>query len=578
MIMPGGSGLLDLSNPIVLSRFHHALLVQMFCVLALAGILGLLIWWRTRRKARFGLGLSDPMVEPRARQVLRMGFGLFWLLAGILQLQAAMPIGLATGVLKPAVTGSPSWVLSLVSGVTGRWLAHPVPSAAAVAMVEIGLGVWMMACASGRASQILGGLSAFWALAIWAGGTGFGGLLGPGSSWLFGAPGASLYYVIAGLLLMLRIPTWDRAVLANWLRWGMAIILVGLALLQAWPSSAFWQSGRANAIHQMAGEMASAAQPSWMAASVRWFGDLAARQAVVINLLALCILLFVAFALLWGSELLRRIAALIYSLVAITLWFLVQDLGVFGGLSTDLNAMLPSALLLIVTVLVLEEHQAVRSSRHWIHAALSILGCSAVSLGLAIVLVLAVLPGTNPELAFASGITEAGRYGSLAPINLTTTSGKAFSLSDLRGKVVVLIFVDPVCTSDCPLLAQEVKAALKSVGKRRSVVAVAVNLNPAYRGAEAMAAFGRQEGLRAPNWQLLSGSSREIEDVSSSLRVLAQPLNNGGMLAHNDVIYVIDPRGRISIAWDATPSDDARTRGSLVSALSTEILKSGERP
>ena len=93
-----------------------------------------------------------------------------------------------------------------------------------------------------------------------------------------------------------------------------------------------------------------------------------------------------------------------------------------------------------------------------------------------------------------------------------------------------------------------------------------------------MAAFGRQEGLRAPNWQLLSGSSREIEDVSSSLRVLAQPLNNGGMLAHSDVIYVLDPRGRISIAWDATPSDDARTRGSLVSALSTEILKSGERP
>ena len=42
---------------------------------------------------------------------------------------------------------------------------------------------------------------------------------------------------------------------------------------------------------------------------------------------------------------------------------------------------------------------------------------------------------------------------------LTDQDGQPVSLASLRGKVVLLTFLDPVCTADCPLIAQEFRAA-----------------------------------------------------------------------------------------------------------------------
>jgi cytochrome oxidase Cu insertion factor (SCO1/SenC/PrrC family) len=39
--------------------------------------------------------------------------------------------------------------------------------------------------------------------------------------------------------------------------------------------------------------------------------------------------------------------------------------------------------------------------------------------------------------------------------SLTDQNGRPVSLSGVRGKVVLLTFLDPVCVTDCPLIAQE---------------------------------------------------------------------------------------------------------------------------
>ena len=56
--------------------------------------------------------------------------------------------------------------------------------------------------------------------------------------------------------------------------------------------------------------------------------------------------------------------------------------------------------------------------------------------------------------------------GSAAPLNfrapaftLTDQHGRTVTLASLRGKVVLLTFLDPVCTGDCPLEAQEFRQA-----------------------------------------------------------------------------------------------------------------------
>src|SRR5262249_2795706 len=72
--------------------------------------------------------------------------------------------------------------------------------------------------------------------------------------------------------------------------------------------------------------------------------------------------------------------------------------------------------------------------------------------------------------------------GDAAPLNfaapgftLTDQHGNQVSLASLRGKVVLLTFLDPVCTTDCPLIAQEFRAADAMLGTSAArVVMVAV--------------------------------------------------------------------------------------------------------
>src|SRR5579872_6461745 len=111
------------NNPIIVSAFHHALLEQ-FLVILLVGVL-IAVGWNAvrtvqyRRSVRAGESavVSGPSggfaVEAAGHRVLRVGFGLLWLVDGILQLQADMPLGLPVNVLQPAAAGTPGWVTHL---------------------------------------------------------------------------------------------------------------------------------------------------------------------------------------------------------------------------------------------------------------------------------------------------------------------------------------------------------------------------------------------------------------------------------------------------------------------------------
>ena len=93
--------------------------------------------------------------------------------------------------------------------------------------------------------------------------------------------------------------------------------------------------------------------------------------------------------------------------------------------------------------------------------------------------------------------------GSSAPLNfpapafsLTDQHGRTVTLASLRGKVVLLTFLDDTCSVDCPLIAQEFRAAGQLLGAdARHVELVAINYNPLYTQVSYIQAFDRQEGL-----------------------------------------------------------------------------------
>src|SRR5580693_3063270 len=113
--MPGMNSGINLNDPIVVAAFKAALLHQGLIALLIFATLGM-AWVTVRawRPAAAQAGAGGPggagesaeaagpvLAEPAWRQLLRIGFGLLWIVDGILQAQPQMAVGLPSQVIEP---------------------------------------------------------------------------------------------------------------------------------------------------------------------------------------------------------------------------------------------------------------------------------------------------------------------------------------------------------------------------------------------------------------------------------------------------------------------------------------------
>ena len=150
------SGLSD-NNATLVAAFRAALVHQGIIVVAVLAVLAL-AWVSVREwipAARTAMaGQAAAPQEAAARRLLRIGFGLVWILDGILQAQPAMAAGMPSQVMQPAAVGSPGWVQHLVNWAGTGWNYHPVQAGAAAVWIQIGIGAWLVAAPHGRPSRL----------------------------------------------------------------------------------------------------------------------------------------------------------------------------------------------------------------------------------------------------------------------------------------------------------------------------------------------------------------------------------------------------------------------------------------
>jgi cytochrome oxidase Cu insertion factor (SCO1/SenC/PrrC family) len=215
-------------------------------------------------------------------------------------------------------------------------------------------------------------------------------------------------------------------------------------------------------------------------------------------------------------------------------------------------------------------------------------GAASTRLVLAVWAVAIILIGAAP-MALAQANRNADPIiaqaidGNAAPLDftapaftLTDQNGRQVSLASLRGKVVLLTFLDPVCTSDCPEVAQEFKGADQVLGaSSRRVELVAIVANPLYRSLAYTRAFDTQERMTGvANWVYLTGSLAQLQQAWKNYAVAAQILPAGGMIAHSDVAYVIDASGHTRTELDFDPGP---ATASSESSFSVELTQAAEQ-
>ena len=618
---------LNPADPTLVAAFRSALLHQ--GAIALIAIVFLwLIWatartWRVAPAAAEGTAASPAAgtaAEARGRQLLRIGFGLLWVFDGILQAQPKMAGGLAAQVIEPTAAASPAWVQHLVNWGGTAWSYHPIQAGAASVWIQVGIGGWLIIASRGPWSRLAGVASVGWGLIVWIFGESFGGIFAPGLSWLTGAPGAVLLYVVAGALIALPESAWrgprpgrqlmGRQPVGRLLLAGLGLFFLGMALLQAWPGRGFWQGtvdGKPGTLAGMVQSMSGTAQPHVLSSLLSGFGTFAARHGFAVNLVVVIALAAMGAIFLTGRPRLVRYAVAFGIVFCLADWVLVQDLGFLGGLGTDPNSMIPMALLFSAGYLALvpapqeatvaeEAIVAEESARsggapgwRWLRPrALGATLATARARSVAAVAALVViLIGAAPMASAAANRTAdpilalaiAGNSASLdvpAPgFSLTDQDGRTVSLASLRGKVVLMTFLDPVCTTDCPIIAQEFKQAGQLLGAQDSgVELVAVVANPTYRSTVFSRAFDQQEGLATvPNWRYLTGSLSQLSAVWQHYGVTVENLPAGSMSAHNDLAVVIDPSGDIRQELSADPGPGTSSTKSSFSVLLSQYAR-----
>lgn len=616
--MSGMGTSLSTNNPAIVSAFQASLLKQGLVVLCLVALVALA--WNIQRAAQFrraqaaGTGSlitvasSDYPGEPAGRRLLRVAFGLIWVVDGILQAQISMPLGMGPLVVQPAAAGSPGWVERVVNAGATIWSYHPVTAAASAVWIQVGIGLWLLVAPRGDSSRLAGVASVAWGLVVWVFGEAFGGIFAPGLSWLFGAPGAVLFYCAAGVLIALPESMWAGPRLGKTVLRAMGLFFIGMALLQAWPGRGFWQgharpSATAGSLTRMVQQMAQTPQPSILSGWVAAFGRFDAAHGWAVNLFAVAALAAIGAGLLIARRQTWRVAVIAAFVLCLADWVLVQDLGFFGGIGTDPNSMVPMALVIVAGYLAVAKAPAVadrtvvpitraaplapdRVSLVWSRltaepayafrsvAALAAIGV--ILLGAVPMATASVSSRADPVLAEAvDGAPQP--VDAVAPgFSLVDQYGKPVSLASLRGKTIALTFLDDTCTTDCPVIAQELNTADSFLGREaRRVEIVAINANPRFITPDYLDAFDNQEGLEhLPNWLYLTGSLAQLRRVWARYGESVIYLPGGSMIGHGEYAWVIDASGHTRDILDTDPGPaTSATEASFSVMLANAITK-----
>src|SRR5580658_8808205 len=144
----------------------------------------------------------------------------------------------------------------------------------------------------------------------------------------------------------------------------------------------------------------------------------------------------------------------------------------------------------------------------------------------------------NPNLDMGSSLGSRP-----APdFRLTNQFGQPMSLSQFRGKVVMLSFEDSECTTVCPLTTQsmvEAKQLLGAAGDK--VQLLGVDANPDATNVADVLSYSRVHGM-VNQWDFLTGSLAQLKATWAAYHVAVQI--EQGQIDHTPALFVIDQRGR----------------------------------
>jgi len=143
-------------------------------------------------------------------------------------------------------------------------------------------------------------------------------------------------------------------------------------------------------------------------------------------------------------------------------------------------------------------------------------------------------------------ISQGALDNPVADYAFTNADGKQVTLSDFRGKPLVLSMIYTSCYQICPMttrhLSKIVEKARDALGDDSFNVAI-IGFDTRFDTPDAMQYFANKQGISDKNWNLLSIAEEDLDALSKDIGFIYYPSSNG--YDHLIQATIIDADGKV---------------------------------
>jgi cytochrome oxidase Cu insertion factor (SCO1/SenC/PrrC family) len=144
------------------------------------------------------------------------------------------------------------------------------------------------------------------------------------------------------------------------------------------------------------------------------------------------------------------------------------------------------------------------------------------------------------------------------------------SLSQFRGRVVMLSFEDSECTTVCPLTTQSMVLAKELLGKAGdSVQLLGVDANPDAIAVSDVKDYSQVHGM-VNQWDFLTGSLTQLKSVWKNYDIAVQI--ESGQIDHTPALYVVNQQGQLQKVYLTQMAYSSVTQSAQVLAQEVSTL------
>lgn len=157
----------------------------------------------------------------------------------------------------------------------------------------------------------------------------------------------------------------------------------------------------------------------------------------------------------------------------------------------------------------------------------------------------------------------------VAKFSVTDQLGQTVSNETLKGHVWIAAFIFTRCTQLCPMMSSEL-AVLQQKISNPSVKIVSFSVDPKFDTPAVLKVYGAHYGADHNRWMLVTGATKTIGDVATSLKLGVALGPNPGTLTHSDKLVLIGPDGKSRGIYSGIDDNDVKRLASDAEKLASQ--------